>query len=69
MAKQAKDFKVGMRVRWESNPSDRGTVVEVGYCRVKVRWDISEDEKKWDPACEYGVYGETGFPIVPIKGV
>jgi len=59
---QAKDFKVGMRVRWESNPEDRGTVIEVGYCRVKVKWDATDD-----PECQIGIYGETGFPLVPIK--
>ena len=67
--RKAQDFKVGQRVYWESNPSDRGTVIEVGYCRVKVRWDMSEADAKWDPACEFGVYGETGFPIVPFKEV
>ena len=67
MNKKASDFKVGQRVYWETNPSDRGTVVEVGYCRVKVRWDISEDEAKYDPACQFGVYGEVGFPLVPFK--
>jgi len=63
---QAKDFKVGMRVRWESNPEDRGTVIEVGYCRVKVRWDPQEGDR-WDPDGIVGVYGETGFPLIPIK--
>jgi hypothetical protein len=64
---EAKDFKVGMRVRWATNPADKGTVVEVGYCRVKVKWDLDEWEEKNDPEGRYGVYGETGFPLIPIK--
>ena len=64
---EEKDYKVGMRVRWTSNPADKGTVVEVGYCRVKVKWDMDENTEKWDPDSQFGVYGETGFPIEPLK--
>jgi len=63
----AKDFKVGMRVRWATNHADKGTVIEVGYCRVKVKWDLDPDTALWDPDAKIGVYGETGFPLIPIK--
>jgi hypothetical protein len=40
MMSAAKRLKPGDRVRWsyEGDVSD-GTVAEVGYCAVKVRWD------------------------------
>lgn len=38
-AKTAKTLKVGDRVIWDNNPGDRGKVVEVGYCAVKVAWE------------------------------
>ena len=63
----AKDFKVGMRVRWATNHNDKGTVIEVGYCRVKVKWDLDPDTELWDPDARIGIYGETGFPLVPMK--
>lgn len=38
-AMSAWEWKVGDRVKWISNPDERGTVTEVGYNAVKIKWD------------------------------
>lgn len=35
----ARRLKVNDRVTWDNNPNDLGTVIEVGYNAVKVKWD------------------------------
>lgn len=37
--KEAAKLKVGDRVMWNNNPQDLGTVSEVGYCAVRIKWD------------------------------
>ncbi len=37
--KEAKRLKVGDAVVWENDAADRGEVIEVGYCAVKIRWE------------------------------
>jgi hypothetical protein len=32
-------IRVGDRVKWASNQHERGTVIDVDYAAVKVRWD------------------------------
>ena len=34
-----KQFKVGQRVAWISNQDERGSVVDVGYAAITVKWD------------------------------
>ncbi len=35
----ARRLKVDSRVTWDNNPNDCGTVIEVGFNAVKVKWD------------------------------
>lgn len=35
----AKDLVVGARVSWDHNPKDGGTVIEIGFNALKVKWD------------------------------
>lgn len=38
-AAEAKRLKIGDALIWENDPGDRGTVIEVGYCAVKIEWE------------------------------
>lgn len=35
----ARNLSVGSRVTWNKNPNDEGTVIEVGFNALKVKWD------------------------------
>jgi hypothetical protein len=38
-AREAKRLRVGDRVTWGGNAEDRGVVIEIGYCAVKIDWE------------------------------
>lgn len=38
-SQEAKELKLKDRVIWNNNKEDAGTVIEIGYCAIKIEWD------------------------------